>query len=92
MIRISVEQIKDARNLLRLTQEELSEMAGISTRQFQRIVADQSTLEKTAHGTIVRIVEALEEAGIEFLPDGTVKKRSGGGGSAGGAPLLGAAA
>jgi transcriptional regulator with XRE-family HTH domain len=92
MIRISSEQIKDARNLSRMTQDELSKAAGISFRQFQRIEADQSALEKAAYGAVVRIVEVLEERGIDFLPDGTVKKRPGGGGTTGGASMLGAGA
>jgi hypothetical protein len=32
----------------------------------------------------MKIVETLEEAGVEFLTDGTVKKRSGGISSGGG--------
>lgn len=89
--KIYSEQIKDARNLLRISGEEFCEMVGIGRRTLQRIEYDQESMERTAYGTIIRVVEVLEEQGIEFLADGTVKKRSGGV-AGGGGPRLEAAA
>jgi transcriptional regulator with XRE-family HTH domain len=84
MQKVSSEQIRDARNLLRIAGEEFCAMVGIGRRTLQRIEYDQDLMERTAYGTIMKIVETLEEAGVEFLTDGTVKKRSGGISSGGG--------
>ena len=88
---ISNEQIRDARNLVRISGEDFCEKVGISRRSLQRMENNPEAFAKAAYETVIRMVQVLEASGIEFLPDGTVKKRAGGGGLAGGAPTLGAA-
>jgi transcriptional regulator with XRE-family HTH domain len=88
---ISNEQIRDARNLVRISGEDFCEKVGISRRSLQRMENNPEAFAKAAYETVIRMVQVLEESGIEFLPDGTVKKRASGGGSTGGTPTLGTA-
>jgi transcriptional regulator with XRE-family HTH domain len=88
---INNEQIRDARNLVRISGEDFCEKVGISRRSLQRLENNPEAFAKTAYETVVRMVQVLEGAGIEFLPDGTVKKRAGGGGLTGSTPTLSAA-
>src|SRR3954451_1763098 len=88
---INNEQIRDARNLIRISGEDFCEKVGISRRSLQRMENNPEAFAKAAYETVIRMVQILEASGIEFLPDGTVKKRAGGGGLAGGIPTFGAA-
>ncbi len=73
--KIKPEQVKAARALLRLEQEELARRAEVSVSTVRRmempggeyLVADETV--ESVHG-------ALREAGVEFIYDG-VRKRSG---------------
>ena len=70
---ISIEQIRAARALLDLNQEELAKAAGISLRTL-------NTLERAVVAprmeTLRALQAVLEARGIEFLPDHGVKLRS----------------
>jgi len=70
---ISIEQIRAARALLDLNQNELAKLAGISMRTL-------NTLERAAVAprteTLRALQAVLEARGIEFLPDHGVKLRS----------------
>jgi transcriptional regulator with XRE-family HTH domain len=70
---ISIEQIRAARALLNLNQNELAKLAGISLRTL-------NTLERAVvapRAETMRALQAvLESCGIEFLPDHGVKLRS----------------
>ena len=74
---VSVRQIKDARKLLDWSARELSERAGLHERSIQRIEITPETFEKMAIGNVRRIVRVLEDAGIEFLSDGNVRRIQG---------------
>jgi transcriptional regulator with XRE-family HTH domain len=87
---ISNEQIRDARNLVRISGEDFCEKVGISRRSLQRMENNPEAFAKAAYETVIRMVKVLEACGIEFLPDGTVKKRASGGGLAGDAPTFSA--
>ena len=68
------EQIKAARALLRMEQEELARRAGVSVTTIRRLEAadrEYAVAEDTAHG----VQNALQEAGVEFIHDGVCLKQ-----------------
>jgi transcriptional regulator with XRE-family HTH domain len=66
---ITAEQIKAARALLRLQQEELARRAGVSISTMRRLEAP-SGAELVAGDTAASVVKTLEEAGVEFIHQG----------------------
>ncbi len=63
------EQIKAARALLRMEQDELARRAGVSVTTIRRLEAangEYAVAEETAEG----VQNALREAGVEFIHDG----------------------
>lgn len=66
---ITAEQIKAARALLRLEQEELARRSGVSVTTIRRLEA-ASGEDSVAPATVGTIVKALEEAGVEFIHHG----------------------
>jgi transcriptional regulator with XRE-family HTH domain len=66
---VTPEQIKAARALLRMEQDELARRAGVSVTTIRRLEAakgDYAVAEETAGG----VQNALQEAGVEFIHDG----------------------
>ena len=61
-------QIRAARALLGITAEELAELSNVGWATIQRF---ESSFEvpKAKGGTLKRVVDALKEAGVEFLGD-----------------------
>lgn len=70
---ISAEQIKAARALLRLEQEELARRAGVSVSTIRRLEAANGE-GLVAQPTVSTVVKALEEAGVEFIHQGVSLK------------------
>jgi transcriptional regulator with XRE-family HTH domain len=70
---ITAEQIKAARALLRLEQEELARRAGVSISTIRRLEAP-SGAELVAGDTAASVVRSLEEAGVEFIHQGVALK------------------
>jgi transcriptional regulator with XRE-family HTH domain len=66
---IKPEQIKAARALLRLEQEELARKAGVSVSTIRRLEASWGE-SLVAGGTAGEVQRALEEAGVEFIHEG----------------------
>jgi transcriptional regulator with XRE-family HTH domain len=66
---ITAEQIKAARALLRLEQEELARRAGVSISTIRRLEAP-SGAELVAVETAGAVVKVLREAGVEFIHQG----------------------
>ena len=64
-------QIKAARALLGLNQDELAQAAGIGSATLKRVEATDQI--RGAAGTIWKIEQALEKAGVEFIPAGAGK-------------------
>jgi transcriptional regulator with XRE-family HTH domain len=62
---ISAEQIRGARALLGMTQAKLAELAGISTTGLNNI--ERGSDPKAS--TLRAITAALEEAGVQFIPE-----------------------
>lgn len=66
---ITAEQIKAARALLRLEQEELARRAGVSISTVRRLEATQGE-GLVAPPTVETVVRVLREAGVEFIHQG----------------------
>ncbi len=72
---VSSEQIKAARALLRMEQDELARRAGVSVTTIRRLEAASGEY-AVADDTAREVQMALQEAGIEFIHDGV--RRAGG--------------
>ncbi len=70
---IRAEQIRAARALLRLNQDELARRAKASVMTIRRLEAPMGTAQ-VAPTTVSRIQQALEDAGAEFIKHG-VRRR-----------------
>jgi transcriptional regulator with XRE-family HTH domain len=70
---ISAEQIRAARALLRMEQDELARLSGVSVTTIRRLEAasGERLVAETTTGTVRR---ALEEAGVEFIHQGVSLK------------------
>jgi len=65
---LSSDQIRGARAILRLSQADLAKAASVSLETIKRLEAMQGEL-KVRLDTLTRIKDALERAGIEFIPE-----------------------
>lgn len=68
ILKVSIEQVKAARALLRWSQAALAESSGVSIPTIKRLEASTGEL-KGRQETYLSIVAALENAGIEFIPE-----------------------
>ena len=68
-IQVTVEMVKAARELLRWRQEELASRAGIAISTLRRLEGMTGPL-RGAEETKIRIISALQGAGIEFSEGG----------------------
>jgi transcriptional regulator with XRE-family HTH domain len=66
---VTSEQIKAARALLRMEQEELAKRAGVSVTTVRRLEAASGEY-TVAEATAGEVQMALQEAGVEFIHDG----------------------
>jgi len=69
IMKITPDQIRAARALLRLEQAELAERAKVSIVTIRRLETKQGG-ERVAAATVARVRAALERAGAEFIPGG----------------------
>jgi predicted transcriptional regulator len=65
---LSSDQIRGARAILRLSQADLAKAAGLSLETIKRLEAMRGEL-KVRLDTLTRIKDALERAGVEFIPE-----------------------
>ena len=70
---VTPEQIRAARALLRLEQEDLARRAQVSVATVRRLEAAGQAA-RVVPATLERVRAALEAAGAEFIPDG-VRRR-----------------
>jgi predicted transcriptional regulator len=63
---ITAAQMRAARALLGIDQRQLAELAGISLPTIQRMEASEGTVRGVVD-TLTKVVEALEQAGIELI-------------------------
>ena len=64
----SSDQIRGARAILRLSQADLAKAASVSLETIKRLEAMHGEL-KVRLDTLTRIKDALERAGVEFIPE-----------------------
>jgi predicted transcriptional regulator len=72
-VRVRPEQVKAARALVKLEQDELARRASVSVTTVRRVEAGDG-FDQVAWPKVEAVVGVLEEAGVEFIPDG-VRKR-----------------
>lgn len=77
----SAEQIKAARALLRMEQEDLARRSGVSVSTIRRLEAAQGA-GLVAPATVATVVKTLQEAGVEFIHQGVSLKGAPGGSEA----------
>ncbi len=69
-------QLRAARALLGIDQRTLAEMAGVSVPTIQRMEGSGGTVRGVIE-SFTRIVEALDRAGVELIPDNAVSAAGG---------------
>jgi transcriptional regulator with XRE-family HTH domain len=67
-------QLRAARAMVRLEQEKLAVLAGISANTIRNLEGNEGPL-NARMGTVRALQQALETAGVEFLPDEGVRRR-----------------
>jgi transcriptional regulator with XRE-family HTH domain len=72
---IKPEQIRAARALLRLEQQDLARRAHVSIATVRRLEAGNGAAVVGAD-TLTKVQQALEAAGAEFIPDGVKRRRA----------------
>lgn len=65
---ITGDQIRAARGLLRWSAKDLAEASGVSLPTIQRMEA-VSGLPSSLGATLISVKEALERAGVQFIPE-----------------------
>jgi len=73
---ITAPQMRAARALLGLDQRGLAERAGLSLPTIQRMEASQGQVRGTVD-SLVKVVQALEAAGVELLGEGAPSRATG---------------
>lgn len=67
MLCVTTMTLKQARELVGLSQAQLAEQSGVQKSSIADIETHRVAPENVAHGTIVRLVRALQRAGIPGL-------------------------
>jgi transcriptional regulator with XRE-family HTH domain len=67
---ITAAQLRAARVLLGIDQRRLAELSGLSAPTIQRMEASE-TMVRGNVDSLVKLINALEDAGIELIDDGT---------------------
>lgn len=68
--------MRAARVLLGIDQRQLAELAGLSVPTIQRMEASDGTVRSNVE-SLVKVVEALERAGMELIADGAASQGGG---------------
>jgi len=74
---ITAAQIRAARALLGMDQRRLADAAGLSLPTIQRMEASTGAQVRGNVDSLVKVVEALERAGVELIGEGTVSTGGG---------------
>lgn len=69
-------QMKAARALLTMDQRELAAASGLSLPTIQRMEACRGTVRGTVE-SLMKVVDALQQAGVELIAEGTVSQEGG---------------
>lgn len=73
---ISSAQLRAARALLGISQRELAEAAGVSVPTIRRMEASPGTVRANVD-TLMKIIDALNAAGIELIGEGAASPAGG---------------
>ena len=73
---ITAAQLRAARVLLGIDQRELAELSGLSVPTIQRMEASESMVRGNVD-SLVKLITALEGAGIELIDEGAVSNAGG---------------
>jgi transcriptional regulator with XRE-family HTH domain len=73
---ITAAQLRAARVLLRIDQRRLAELSGLSVPTIQRMEASE-TMVRGNVDSLVKLIEALDAAGIEMIDEGAVSHSQG---------------
>jgi transcriptional regulator with XRE-family HTH domain len=68
ILKVSIRQVKAARQLLAWSQDQLAEKSGISVPTIKRLEAGDGLLGGRSE-TVNRILAALERGGVEFIDE-----------------------
>ena len=73
---ISAGQLRAARALLGIDQRKLAELCGLSVPTIQRMEASDGVIRGNV-GSLMKLIEALNAAGIELIGDGAASQSGG---------------
>jgi transcriptional regulator with XRE-family HTH domain len=73
---ITAPQLRAARALLRMDQRALAEAAGLSLPTIQRMEASEGNVRGNVD-SLVKLIRALEDAGIELIQEGAISHGGG---------------
>ena len=73
---ITAAQLKAARALLGINQNQLAELSGLSVPTIQRMEASDDVVRGNV-GSLMKVIEALENAGIEVIGNDAVSSAGG---------------
>lgn len=73
---ITATQLRAARALLGLDQRQLAELSGLSVPTIQRMEASDDMIRGNV-GSLMKLISALESAGIELIGEGAVSQGGG---------------
>ena len=73
---ITANQLRAARALLGIEQKQLAELADLSVPTIQRMEASDGVIRGNVD-SLMKLISALESAGIELIPDGAASPAGG---------------
>ncbi len=73
---ITAGQVRAARALLGLDQRQLAELSGLSLPTIQRMEASDGVIRGNVD-SLMKLVSALQEAGVELIAEGAVSAQGG---------------
>lgn len=73
---ITAAQLRAARALVGLDQRKLAELSGLSVPTIQRMEASEGVIRGNVN-SLVKLVAALDAAGIELIAEGAVSRNGG---------------
>ena len=68
---ITASQLRAARALLGIDQQRMADLAGVSLPTIQRMEASSDNVRGVV-GSLMKVLEALDQAGLEMIGDGAV--------------------
>jgi predicted transcriptional regulator len=72
-VMLTAEQLRGSRAMLRLSVEDLAAAAGIGPATIKRMEASTGMLGSSKYTTLERLRKALEDAGVIFNEDGSIR-------------------